>query len=176
MAKKKIGLIAVAWDGELLEATLRGVKARLAGSGYDLYVFLCFPGNGIDSPDYFGNYNICTLPYYEDYEGFLFSVNVVHGDDMIRRYHPELLECGKPMVSLECKMDEMATIVVDGYSAEYRMVEHLIVEHGCRKLNYVGGPSDYIDNIVRKKAYVDALTAHGIPVEECRMRDYKFVE
>lgn len=176
MGKRKIALVASAWDGELLESSIKGIKARLAGSGMDLHVFLCLPSFGLNAPENFGNFNIFALPDYEEYEGFIFSVNVVNGYEMIKTYHSALLNCKKPMVSLDCEMEGIPSVVPDGYDAEYRMVEHLIVQHGCRKINYVGGPSDNEDNILRKKAYTDALTAHGIPVEEDRIRDYNFLE
>jgi len=174
MGKRKIALIAASWDEE--DALIDGIKERLAGTGMDLYVFLCFPSFGLDSPENIANYNMFALPNYEDFEGFILSVNVVQGYDMLKKYHQPLLNCGKPMVSLECEIEGVPTIVPDGYDAEYRLVEHLIKKHGCRKINYIGGSSDHPDNILRKKAYTDALTANGIPVEECRIRDYSFME
>lgn len=176
MAKRKIALIAASWDGELLEGTINGIKARLDGQGTDLYVFTCFPGFGVDSPENFGHFNIFALPDYSEFAGFIFSVNVVDGYAMLKKYHTELLSCGKPMVSLDTQMEGITSVMPDCYKAEYQMVEHLIVEHGCRTFNYVGGASGHPDNMVRKKAFMDALTAHGIAVEEQRVRDYSFME
>ena len=176
MKKRKIAMFAGSWDGEVMEATIRGIKARMEGSNMDLHIFMCFPAFGLDSPENFGHYNIFSLPNYEEYEGFLFSINVVHGYDMIKLYHPELLSYDLPKVSLDFKMEGVPSVISSGYSAEYQLVEHLILEHGCRKINYVGGATDHPDNVVRKKAYVDALTAHGIEVEENRIRDYAFVD
>lgn len=176
MKKRKIALIAASWDGETLAATINGIKERLAGSGMDLYVFLCFPAFGIDSPDNISQFNIFSLPHYEDYDGYIFSINVVQGYDMLKKYHQPLLQCGKPMVSLECEMDGIPTVVPDGYDAEFRLVDHLIKEHGCRKINYIGGSPEHPDNIIRKKAYKDALVANGIEIEEARIRDYSFME
>ncbi len=176
MEKRKIALIATSWDGELLMDTVDGIKKRLAGTGTDLYVFMCFPAFGLDSPENFGHFNIFSLPYYEDYDGFIFSINVVQGYEMIERYHPGLLSCGKPMVSLDYKMNGVTSILSDAYSAEYQVVEHLIKEHGCRTINYVGGSPEHPDNVLRKKAYMDALKANGIEIEERRVRDYSFLE
>lgn len=176
MGKRRIALIAASWDGETLAEMINGMKESLAGTGYDLYVFLCSPAFGLDSWDNISQYNIFSLPHYEDYDGFIFSVNVVQGYEMLKKYHQPLLQCGKPMISLECEMEGVPTVIPDGYDAEYRLVEHLIKEHGCRKINYVGGPADHSDNIIRKKAYMDALTVNGIPVEEERIRDYSFME
>ena len=176
MEKRKIALFAASHDGEALDAIISGIKQRLEGSGMDLYVFLCFPGFGLDAPDNIANFNVYSLPTYEDYDGFIFAINVVQGYAMLEKYHQPLLQCKKPKVSLEYKMDGVPTIVPDGYDAEYRLVEHLIKEHGCRKINYVGGSPEHPDNILRKKAYMDALTANGIPIEEDRIRDYSYME
>ena len=126
MKKRKIALLAASYDGESLDAVISGIKERLEGSGMDLYVFLCFPAFGLDAPDNIANYNIFSLPNYEDYDGFIFAINVVQGYEMLKKYHQPLLQCGKPMVSLEYEMDGVPTIVPDGYDAEYRLVEHLI--------------------------------------------------
>ena len=176
MKKRKIALIAASWDGETLAATINGIKERLDGSGMDLYVFLCFPAFGLDSPDNISQFNIFSLPHYEDYDGYIFSINVVQGYDMLKKYHQPLLQCGKPMVSLECEMEGVPTIIPDGYDAEYRLIDHLIKEHGCRRINYVGGSPEHPDNILRKKAYTNALKANGIEVDERRIRDYSFME
>lgn len=176
MKKRKIALLAASWDGEVMEATIRGIKSRMEGTGMDLHVFMCFPAFGLDSPENFGHYNIFALPNLEEYEGILFSINVVHGYDMIKRYFSNLLSLPLPKVSIELEMEGIPSVVFSGYGAEYQLVEHLIVEHGCRKINYVGGTPEHPDNIIRKKAYMDALTAHGIEIEEARVRDYAFVE
>lgn len=175
MEKRKIALLAAAWDGDVLDATINGIKERLAVIGWDLHVFMCFPAVGMDNPESFGNFNIFSLPNYKDYEGFLLSINGVEGYEMMKRYHPRVFTCGKPIVSLEKEIQGITTVVPDGYKAVYRLVEHLIVEHGCRIFNYVGGPANHADNIIRKKAYMDALAVHGIPVEERRIREYNFV-
>ena len=87
MKKRKIALIAASWDGETLAATINGIKERLDGIGMDLYVFLCFPAFGLDSPDNISQFNIFSLPHYEDYDGYIFSINVVQGYDMLKKYH-----------------------------------------------------------------------------------------
>lgn len=175
MEKRKIALLTAAWDTEMLEPVIEGVKERLEGTGWDLHVFMCFPGFGINNPDNFSTYNIFSLPNYDDYEGFLLSVNGIQGYEMIQKYHPKLFKIKKPMVSLEKEIEGLTTVIPDGYKAMYQLVEHLITKHGCRTLNYVGGPSDHADNIIRKKAFMDALAVHGIPVEERRIREYSFV-
>lgn len=175
MEKRKIALLAATWDCEVLAQTVSGIKERLDEIGWDLHAFVCFPAFGMENPENFGNFNVFSLPHLKEYEGILFAINGVQGYEMLKKYNPKVFTFGKPMVSLEKEIEGITTIVPDGYKAVYHMVEHLITEHGCWTINYVGGMTEHSDNVVRKKAYMDALAVHGIPVEERRIRDYSFV-
>ncbi len=53
-------------------------------------------------------------------------------------------------------------IVVDNYGGMKSCVEHLITEHGAKKIVYVSGPHNVPDSIVRLNAYEDTLKEHGI--------------
>ncbi len=60
-------------------------------------------------------------------------------------------------------------IITDNYSGMYDCVEHLVVEHGYRKIIYLGGPLDNTDAEERKKAYLDVMNRHGLTVTEDMM-------
>lgn len=174
--KHKIAFFAASWDGELLDAIIGGIKKRLDEIGWELHVFISFPAISIDDPDNFGNYNTFSLVNYSDYDGYLMSVNVVNGYEMVKTYHPGLLSGEKPMVALDQCIENFSSLLPDGYSVMFQMVEHLIVKHGCRNFIYVGGAKDHSDNIVRKKAFLDALEKHNIPIEPSHIRDYWFLD
>ena len=91
--KRKIAMLAAAWDCEVLEKVISGVKERLEELEWDLHVFMCFPVFGLENPENFGSYNIFALPNYQDYEGFLLSVNGVQGYEMLLKYHPDFFSC-----------------------------------------------------------------------------------
>ena len=56
-----------------------------------------------------------------------------------------------------------------------KIVEHLVTKHGCKTLNYVGGPVWNSENKEGLSAYCDVLKRHGIEVEEQRSihKDYE---
>lgn len=174
--RPKIALIAASWDGEMLEAIVNGIRKKLSEIGWDLHVFTCFPVIEMDDPENVGNYNIFSLSKYSDYEGYLLSVNVINGVEMLKKYHNDILKLGKPIVTLDQKIEGFSSILPDGYTSMYKLVEHLIINHNCKVMNYVGGGLDHPDNIIRKKAFRDAMAAHNLPVEEDRIRDYWFTD
>lgn len=175
MTRKKIAFLTEAWNTDILEPVIEGIRERLKEKGWDLHVFMCYPAFGLNNPDNFASYNIFSLPNYDEYEGLLLSFNSVEGYEMLKTYHPNVLKTNKPMISLEKEMDGLPTVFPDGYKAVYQLVDHLINHHGCRTLNYVGGATEHADNILRKKAFKEALAVNGIPVEDRRIRDYSFV-
>lgn len=55
-------------------------------------------------------------------------------------------------------------IITDNYGGMYDCVEHLVTEHGYRKLLYLGGPLDNTDAEERRQAYMDVMHKHGLTV------------
>ena len=71
-----------------------------------------------------------------------------------------------PIIMLE---DEYETpnglfIAVDNRGGMRACVEHLISQ-GCEKILFVSGPKEVHDAILRRRAYVDVMKEHGLPVE-----------
>ncbi len=69
-----------------------------------------------------------------------------------------------PCVSIGIELAGIISFVVDNRAGMMRAVEHLIVEHGCRKIAYVGGPPDNQEARARLEGYRAALQAHGLPL------------
>lgn len=77
-----------------------------------------------------------------------------------QRYH-EL-----PLVFLTENVDvpNCYSIISDNYQGLYSAVEHLIVEHGCRKILFMKGPDGNTDANERFQGYLDAMKAHELEV------------
>jgi LacI family transcriptional regulator len=72
-----------------------------------------------------------------------------------------------PVVSLANRAPR--NVALDRVGANNRagtrqLVEHLIVDHGCRTLSFVGGPSRSPDSMERFAGFRTALRAHGLAV------------
>ncbi|MBO5550370.1 MAG: GGDEF domain-containing protein [Lachnospiraceae bacterium] len=57
-----------------------------------------------------------------------------------------------------------AWLIADNYNGVVSCVEHLILEHGLRKLVFLGGPLGNRDGEERLKAYMDTMERHGLEV------------
>lgn len=78
-------------------------------------------------------------------------------------------ESGVPAVSLLEKNSGLYHAGLDNYATMEQMDEHLIVAHSCKTLNYVEGPADSQENLLRWRAYEDVLQRYGIQLENDRI-------
>jgi diguanylate cyclase (GGDEF)-like protein len=79
------------------------------------------------------------------------------------------VKSGVPTVSLLEEFEGCLSSGTDNHTAMSTLVEHLIDVHGCRTLNFVGGPLDNSENCTRFEAYKDVLKAHNLPYDENRI-------
>lgn len=167
---KKIALITDGWGRYVTYTWIQGYRNYMAAhqSDMDLYIFQSFGNFSMDEKHNAGEYNIVRLPDFSEFDGILLDLATVSQPDLIA----EIIERAKlssiPAISLLEQIPGLYHSGIDNYEAISRIVEHLITEHGCRTLNFIGGPEFNRENQLRFKAYRDALLRHGIPFEEQR--------
>lgn len=172
---KKIAVFSSPWSGEHVGGILMGMRQKAIETGTDIYIFNSYGGYEGGEEFNGGEYRIFGLPDLRLFDGVLLVMNSVSSMQHITEVLEKTRECGIPCVSLDQEIEGVHFIGTDNYRAMYDMVEHLIIEHGCRTLNFVGGPENHIENSQRRQGYRDALAKHGIPVDERRVRNYSFV-
>jgi len=73
-----------------------------------------------------------------------------------------------PLMILE-EYDEDSSdsfLISDNFGSMYNIVEHLLSEHGYKKILYLSGPKNNTDSNERERAYLDAMKAHNISVTD----------
>lgn len=75
---------------------------------------------------------------------------------------------GIPCLMLEDEFNErnIPSITADNYTGMKQCIEHLIVDHGYKKIAFLSGPQDNYDANERLSAYLDTMAEHNIPVVE----------
>lgn len=173
---KKIALITDGWGRYVTYTWIQGYRNYIAAhqSDMDLYIFQSFGNFSMDEKHNAGEYNIARLPDFSEFDGILLDLATVSQPDLIA----EIIERTKlsdiPAISLLEQIPGLYHSGIDNYEAITLIVEHLITEHGCRTLNFIGGPEFNRENQLRFKAYRDALLRHGIPFEEQRVIHHNY--
>ena len=78
--------------------------------------------------------------------------------NFIHRYRP------LPMVGI-AQTPDIPCIIVDNEKGMRDIANHFIEIHGYRRIAFICGPENNAEAALRYRAYVDALTAHGLPVD-----------
>ncbi len=71
-----------------------------------------------------------------------------------------------PVVSMCLQIPGIPSVTFDAYTGIYNAVRHFVTKHGKRKVAFIRGPASHRSAEERYKAYLDALVASGIPVDD----------
>jgi sigma-B regulation protein RsbU (phosphoserine phosphatase) len=72
---------------------------------------------------------------------------------------------GVPVVSIAVPLLGHSAVVVDNKSGMRRAIEHLVVDHGYRRIAFIRGPEVNAEAEARFQAYVEVLGEHGIALD-----------
>jgi len=70
-----------------------------------------------------------------------------------------------PIVTIGQSYDRYFSVFTSSYNGMKQNVNHLILEHDCRKMAFIRGPAGGFEAESRFTAYKDALKEHGIPFD-----------
>ena len=173
---KKIALITDGWKRYVTYAWVQGYR-RYASQYHldtDLYVFQSFGNFNTDEGYNSGEYNITRLPDLRTFDGIILDLSNVSDASLKESFLARVRESGVPAISLLEDLPGLYYSGLDNLTDFSILVEHLITEHGCRKLNYVGGAPRNQENQKRLLAYRKTLEKHGILFEPERVIERSF--
>lgn len=77
-----------------------------------------------------------------------------------------------PVISMGRELEGIPSILVDNYQGMRAAVDHLIYDHGYRKIAFLRGPEGNLEEEQRYRAYVDGLAEAGLPLDERLVSDH----
>lgn len=149
-----IGLIMNDIGGDFFTPLLEGVIKVTEGEGYNL---LIFTSNHPQQSN-----PILLNPLYTD--GFLVFLDSLKTDDLER-----LHKTGKPLVLIHQSSPgslAIPTVTIENKAASRRLISHCIEVHNRKRIVFLRGPRGNEDSYWREAGYLEALTAHDLPVEQ----------
>ena len=100
--------------------------------------------------------------YIINYGTIGFHMNWDNSWSFARRYNSRPLV----IVTEKVELPNCHNIISDNRQGMFDIIEHLIVEHGCKKILFMRGPQRNTDAIERFQGYLDAMEAHSLTVED----------
>lgn len=168
----KIGIVVSLLDEEYQRETVKGIieYAKQANEHINIACFVSFGGVTSDMEHDIGEYAIFDLINYEEFDGLILLTNTIQSQFVAEEITRKARNNNVPIVSIDYNLGQNTYYVgVSNYKAMYNMIEHLIIDHKCKTLNFVSGSASNVDAVARFNAYIDVLIKHNIPIEKERI-------
>ena len=156
-----IGVIVPEFTHYYFSSILTGIEEAALARGYYIMVAL-------SNETYEREVRICEMFHRQKVCGVIVS----QAKDTRRYDHfQKLIDSQMPLVFYDriCTGIDTSRVVVDDYMGAFNAVTYLI-ETGCRRIAYYGGPMQLEISKNRYNGYHDALLKHKLPVDERLVR------
>lgn len=173
MSRKKIAVLMASIDREYQQDFASGLASAGAKYGIDICIFNSQGHMNVAiSTSEVGESLIYDLPDLEEFDGII-SLPATMGNDIALKKLYEVLAPlrGKPHVSIDVPQEGAVTILFDDRISVEEMTEHLITEHGARKIAYVSGPLNSDVAVERVEACRNAMARHSLILEDSMLFD-----
>lgn len=175
-----IGLLISHLEDDFASAVCRG--AIIGAREIDANLFV-IPGRYIEGvyadkkrTEYEYQYNtLFSYAFPEDIDVILILIGTI-GNSLSEERKLEFLKRydGIPVITLACELEGYPSVCFDNKSGLKDCIEHIISEHGRRKIGFVSGPKTNEDANERLGVYLETLEKYGIPVVEDRIAYGRF--
>lgn len=159
-----IGLLTHSAGGDYAVAIWRGVLDTLRAHDANLICFLSRYASIRSSSGRAQMYYDQVNP--DNLDGLIIQAGSIHGligDDRLQASSSHYQSL--PRVTIGGAMEGIPSILVDNYVGMYNLVTHFITTHHYRQIAYIDGHQRNPEARERYRAYTDALTRHGLPVD-----------
>lgn len=157
MPQKVIGVIVPEFTHYYFSSILTGIEEAAFARGFNIMVTL-------SDEKYEREVRICENFHRNKVCGVIVSQAK---DTRTYDHYQKLIDAGIPLVFYDriCTGVNASRVVVDDYMGAYNAVTHLI-ESGCKRIAFYGGPMLLEISKNRYNGYKDALLKHGMAVDE----------
>jgi len=164
-----IAVIVSGIDEEYQNTILQGVGKFADENNINIINFAAF-GGILKSQKYdAGEFNIYQLINFSKLDGVILLTNTISSPEITEQICGKVKKAGIPAVSIDNDLCGFYHIGIDNFSAMKKMTEHIIKHHGIKTINYISGPDDNPESILRTQAFKEVLTENNIEIDERRI-------
>ena len=168
-----IGVIAVEPNYERTAEVLRGVITQAFRTNCDIAVLSSVYHLG-ETVNAFRKQeqSIFELIRSERFDGFLFDSRFLFNPSLAESLDHLLQSTGKPVMTIDAGEEHSSfeNTAADDCRPFQKLTEHLIEEHGCRRIYCLTGPAHFPDAVQRLAGYFEAMEKAGLPYDKSYYR------
>ena len=131
----------------------------------NIYIFTNRSNKQNNREDVQGAFQIMELPDFKYFDGAIVALNTITYAPAASYVLDQLRSNSVPFVTLNRAVEGHACLESSNFEAQYKIVEHMIKDHGYKKIFYVRGPEGNSQAEERFEAYKKALEDYSIPFD-----------
>lgn len=166
---KNIAVLVAGLTISTITEVTEGIKDCVTANNCNAFFFTCERRYEKSIPHDVGEYNIFNLPDFSKFDGVILINSTIGSGEMLEQLARKIVQSNVPAVSLEHYRKDMFNVMIDNKTAMRELVQHFVIDHGFKRIDFVAGPQDNDEARERLDAYKEVLSEHGIPVEEKRI-------
>lgn len=170
MKIRNIAVIVIGLDEEYQYNVIRGINQYAREHDVNISYFAAF-GGVVDSRKFdLGEFSIFNLTNFSYFDGALLMLNTFSDAEVKAKIVERVRASGIPAVAFETKdYPDFYDISIDNFRAMKSLINHVIVEHGAKVLNFVTGPLSNPEGRMRYEAFRCAMEENGLEIDERRI-------
>ena len=116
-----------------------------------------------------GEYEYIRRMDLDGFDAFILYACAFYNPKIQKMVVTKLKAAGKPIISIDSYQEDFINVTSCNKESMAELVEHLISEHGVKKINYVSGPTDSADAADRLEACKEVMEKHGLKLDDERI-------
>ena len=169
-SRSRLALFVGQADEAYQSRFISGFNKKALADGFDVCIFSMYRKYQDTPENEMGESNIFSLMNPDRFDGAVILKDSIQTENAAHDLEKRLKETfHKPTVVIEKESDIFPSIYIDGYSAVFDIITHLIEVHGCRDIAFVSGKKNHKHSKERLQAYCDAMEKAGLPISEKRI-------
>lgn len=173
---KNIAVLVGGLTISIISEVIEGIKDCVKANNCNAFFFTCERRYEKTIPHDLGEYNIFNLPDFSKFDGVILLNSTIGSEELLEDLAAKIVKSGVPAVSLEHYRPDMFNVMIDNKTAMRELVQHFVVDHGFRRIDFVAGPQDNDEARERLAAYREILSEQGILVEERRIYEGDYLK
>lgn len=171
----KVALLVTIWSMEYLQSVLDGIRSGIEGVDIRIDVYLGFDIDEWEGMTFKKEREFFSIVNPDSYDGALVAVGGFNYLEAVQQAAKRFTDKKIPVVAIETPVENASIVKVDNYEAFYEVTEHILRDHGCKVLNFVGGPEGAPDALVRLQAFEDCCKKYNILPENIHKKHYAYI-
>ena len=165
--RKRIAILVAQIEENTQKRFIRAFMKEAYAHDYDICIFSMYQKFQETDLRNIGDFNIFTLVPFDKFDGIVVLADTIQTPGMEEILLKRVKEnYHGPVVVVDKETDLFDYVLMDHYTPIVEIVNHLIEVHHLTDIAFLSGKKDHPHSVQRLNAYLDAMKAHNLPVDE----------